>query len=488
MWKPESLDPENWDDMRKLVHQAVDDSLDYLESIRDRAVWQPAGEDVLQQLKTRAPLEPQGARRAYDDFVSLIRPYQLGNSHPRFWGWYLGGGTVIGALGEFLAAMENSSVAGGNHIGVHVEKQVLDWCRQMVGFPDEASGVLVSGASIGNIIALAVARHVMSEVDVRAHGVAGLARPVAFYTSVEAHSSVQRALELLGLGSCCLRKVRVTERYAIDTDELQQMIDRDRAADVHPWGVIGTAGTTNTGAVDDLATLAAICRKEKMWFHVDGAIGAIVALSSAHRHVVRGMEEADSLTMDLHKWMQVPFEAGCVFVKRRADHRDTFTTTPEYLERHERGISAGDFWLSDYGPQLSRGFRALKIWLSIKEQGTARYARLVDRCMSLAQQFSIRLGETAELKLLAPVVLNIVCFRYDPGGMSPDALNELNRELVMRLQESGVAVPSYTTLDGRFCMRVAFANHRTRAEDLDIFVDAALKLGEKLSRFGRTAE
>ena len=144
--------------------------------------------------------------------------------------------------------------------------------------------------------------------------------------------------------------------------------------------------------------------------------------------------------------------------------------------------------MSDYGPQLSRGFRALKIWLSIKEQGTARYARLVDRCMSLAQQFSIRLGETAELKLLAPVVLNIVCFRYDPGGMSPDALNELNRELVMRLQESGVAVPSYTTLDGRFCMRVAFANHRTRAEDLDIFVDAALKLGEELSRFGRTTE
>jgi len=482
MWKPASLDPENWEEMRKLVHQAVDDSLDYLESIRDRAVWQPAPEDVLQQLRTPAPVDPQGARRAYDDFVSLVRPYQLGNCHPRFWGWYLGGGTVIGALGEFLATLENSSVAGGNHIGVQVEKQVLEWCRQIVGFPEEASGLLVSGASMGNFIGLAVARHAMSAIDVRTQGLAGLAFPGAFYTSVEAHSSVQRALELLGLGSRCLRKVRVTETYAIDTGELQRMINDDRAAGIHPWGIIGTAGTTNTGAVDDLTTLAAICRNEKMWFHVDGAIGAIVALSPAHRHVVRGMEEADSLTMDLHKWMQVPFEAGCVFVRQRAYHRDTFTTTPEYLERHARGISAGDFWLSDYGPQLSRGFRALKIWLTIKEHGLARYADLVDRCISLAQKFSVRLERTAELKLLAPVALNVVCFRYDPGGLRLEALNELNRELVIRLQESGVAVPSYTTLEGRFCVRVAFANHRTRLEDLDIFIAAVLGLGAELSR------
>jgi glutamate/tyrosine decarboxylase-like PLP-dependent enzyme len=248
------------------------------------------------------------------------------------------------------------------------------------------------------------------------------------------------------------------------------MIEADRAAGERPFCVIGNAATINTGAVDDLAALADICARHGLWFHVDGAIGALLALAPAHRHLVRGMERADSVTLDLHKWLHVPFEAACALVRNRKAHRDAFALTPEYLERTERGLASGNLWFSDYGLQLSRGFKALKVWMSIKEHGLDKFGRLIDQNIAQAHELAGLLAAEPGFELMAPVATNIVCFRYNPGGLSDDALNAFNEELLVRLHESGVAAPSYTTLHGRYCLRAAIVNHRTVSADLGVML------------------
>jgi aromatic-L-amino-acid decarboxylase len=473
----ESLDPRDWGAMRALAHRALDDALDYLQGARERPVWQAVPGAVAAQFDAPLPALPQGAEQVYREFREWILPYQMGNTHPRFWGWYMGNGTPFGAIGDLLASTLNPNMGGGNHVGNLVEKQVIEWCREIVGLPRGASGLLVSGASMANFVGLAVARHVLAGADVRAEGVGAMPARRMFYASTEVHSCVQRAIELLGLGHRSLRKVPVDAGYRIDLAALQTLITEDRAAGLVPACVIGSAGTINTGAVDDLAALADLAAREKLWFHVDGAIGAVVALSGTHRALVRGMERADSVALDLHKWLHVPFEAGCVVVRDRAAHHATFTLTPEYLEHHERGIAGGDLWFADYGPQLSRGFRALKVWLSFKEHGLERYGRLIDRNIAQTQELARRVRAEPQLELMAVGALNIACLRFNPGGLDTAALNALNEELLIGLHESGIAAPSYTTLEGRYCLRVAIPNHRTRTEDLQVFVRAVLDIG-----------
>jgi glutamate/tyrosine decarboxylase-like PLP-dependent enzyme len=300
------------------------------------------------------------------------------------------------------------------------------------------------------------------------------------YASVEVHSCVQKAIESLGLGAKSLRKVPVGADYAIDIAALRRMVERDRAAGLQPFCVVGNAETINTGATDDLDAIAELCAREKLWFHVDGAIGALLALAPQHRHLVRGMERADSVTIDFHKWMHVPFEAACVLVRDRKAHRETFALTPEYLEKTERGLASGAHWFSEYGLQLSRGFRALKIWMSIKEHGLDRFGRLIDRNIAQAHELAQLIRAEPRLELVAPVHTNIVCFRYNPGGLDAGALNALNQELLIRLHESGVAAPSYTTLGERYCLRAAIANHRTTSADLPVLVQAVTEIGDSL--------
>jgi glutamate/tyrosine decarboxylase-like PLP-dependent enzyme len=300
------------------------------------------------------------------------------------------------------------------------------------------------------------------------------------YASVEVHSCVQKSIESLGLGARSLRKVPVNERYEIDVAALGQLIEADRAAGLQPFCVIGNAATINTGATDDLSALADVCEREGLWFHVDGAIGALLALAPGHRHLVRGMERADSVTLDFHKWLHVPFEAACVLVRDRKAHRDAFALTPEYLEKTERGLASGAHWFSEYGLQLSRGFKALKVWMTIKEHGLDRFGRLIDRNIAQAHALAALIEAEPDLELLAPVHTNIVCFRYNPGGMDTPALNALNQELLVRLHESGIAAPSYTTLGERYCLRAAIANFRTTSDDLPIVVAAVREIGNSL--------
>ena len=477
---PETLDPADWDALRALAHRAVDDGFDYLQTVRQRPVWQPVPETVLARLRGPAPRTPLGAEAAYSDFQELVLPYPVGNGHPRFWAWFMGNGTPFAAVADFLAAIFNPNVGGGNHVANHVEAQVVDWCKEIVGFPAAASGLLVSGGSMANFVGLTVARNSLSDLDVRRLGITGSTQRLLTYASVEVHSCVQKAIEALGLGAQSLRKVPVNAAYEIDTAALEQMIEADRAAGARPFCVIGNAATINTGAVDDLDAIAGICERQGLWFHVDGAIGALLALAPQHRHLVRGMERADSVTLDLHKWLHMPFEAACALVRDRKAHRDAFALTPEYLERTSRGLASGNLWFSEYGLQLSRGFKALKVWMSVKEHGLDKFGRLIDQNIAQAHALEALLRVEPGFEIMAPVATNTVCFRYNPGGLTDAQLNAFNEELLIRLHESGVAAPSYTTLQGRYCLRAAIVNHRTVSEDLAVMVRELTRIAERM--------
>lgn len=453
--------------MRALAHRMVDDAMDYLETVRERPVWQSVPPEVAQHFEAPAPRAPQGAQATYDDFSQHVLPYAMGNIHPRFWAWYMGNGTVMGALADFLAAVMNPNVGGGNHVANLVEAQVIGWMKDLMGFPASASGLLVSGASMANLVGLTVARNTHAGADVRALGVAAAPKPMTVYASVEIHSCNQKAIELLGLGSQALRRLPVHDDYTIDLSALQRLIDSDRAAGLQPICVIGSAGTINTGAIDDLDALADLCVREGLWFHVDGAIGAVAVLAESVRPLLRGMERADSVALDLHKWMHIPFEAGCVLVRNEPAHRNSFSLTPEYLEHGTRGLAGGKLWFSDYGVQLSRQFRALKVWMSIKEHGLDRYGQMIARNVDQAHYLGALIAAQPQLERMAPIGLDIVCFRYNPGDRDDAVLDAINRELLLQLQEQGIAAPSYTTLQGRYCLRVAIANHRSMSSDFD---------------------
>jgi len=361
----ETLDPKDWEAMRLLGHRMVDDMLDYLKTVRERPAWQHAPPEVKKHFSAPLPLEQQPPEQVYQEFLENILPYPVGNIHPRFWGWVFGTGTVLGAYAELLAGAMNIGASGGlaHHSAIHVEKQVLVWFKEMLNFPASAGGLLTSGCSASNLIGLAVARNIKAGYDLRRDGLDASEGRLVLYASQEIHSSVQKGVELLGLGSSSLRLIPVNEFFQMDLQSLKAAITADRLAGYLPFCIVGAAGTTNTGAIDDLDSLADICELEDLWLHVDGAFGAWAALAPRSRHLVKGMQRADSLAFDLHKWMYMPYDIGCVLV-RNPDHlRDTFSIMPDYLAHGEgqRGLTGTDLpWFGTFGIELSRGFRALK--------------------------------------------------------------------------------------------------------------------------------
>lgn len=475
----ESLDPRDWDQLRQLGHQMLDDMFEHMQSLRDQPVWQPYPDHARTEIGGALPLDEGDPRSAYETFKENILPYPNGNLHPRFWGWVQGTGTPLGVLSEMLAATMNANVGGGNHSAAHVEAQVLDWLKDIFDFPRQASGLLVSGGSMANFVALAVARNAQAGFDIRRQGLSA-STPLVVYGSVEMHSSLLKAVELLGIGNQNFRRLPVNDAYEIDVQALREAIVSDRAAGLHPICLIGNAGTVNTGAFDDLAALADLAHEFDLWFHIDGAFGAWAYTIPEFRPKLAGLARADSLAFDLHKWFYVPYEAGATLVRSAGAHFNTFTVQPPYLKHTGRGPHGGQNWFTDYGVELSRGFRALKVWMAFKTFGMNKLTRLFEQNIAQAQYLADLVAHTPSLELTAPHPLNIVCFRYLAPGMDDAQCNAFNQELLARIQESGLAVPSSTTLHGKFSLRVAIVNHRTRQEDLDLLVEAVQRIAAEL--------
>ena len=477
-----SLDPADWEAFRDLSHRMLDTALDHLQGVGDGPVWTPVPSRVKQALAEPPPMEPQGAEKVCRDLTELVLPYVTGNTHPRFLGWVHGSGTAGGIIAETFAAAMNANLGGRDHGAIYVERQVIDWCRRVFGFPDTASGLVVSGTSMATLIALTTARYDKAGYDVRRRGVQAGEGTLVGYTSVEAHSCIARTFDILGLGQDALRAVPVDDAYSMDIPALRQAIADDLAAGNRPFCVVGTAATVNTAAIDDLAALASVCREHDLWFHVDGAFGAVAALSDALRPRLKGLEQADSLAFDFHKWMHVQYDAGFVLLRREDLHRKAFSLRREYLTDLPRGLAAGNPWFCEYGPELSRGFRALKVWFALKEHGFRRIAEKVEDNCRQAAYLAAKVEAHPELELSAPVSLNIVCFRF-VGAASGDAdlagadLDHLNAEIVMDLQEEGIAAPSTTTLRGIVAIRANITNHRSTLADFDLLIDAVVARG-----------
>jgi aromatic-L-amino-acid/L-tryptophan decarboxylase len=474
-----SLDPDDWSDARTVAHRMIDDAIAHLAEVRTRPVWQPLPDTVRAALHGPVPRDPTPLSAIYDDLRQTVFRYPMGNIHPRFFGWYMGGSNFTGALADFLAAIEGSNLGGGDTAAAATDRQVVDWLRQMMGFPETAGGTLTSGGSMANLVGLTVARNAMAGVDVRAEGVTNLPKPLRFYASDQVHSAHQKAVETLGLGSRALRQVPTDAAFRMDLAALEAMIAEDRAAGCVPACVIATAGTTSTGSIDDLMAIAEICRREGIWFHIDACIGAFIRLAPKHAALVDGLDLADSLALDPHKWLQTPFECGCALVRDGRRQFETFNLHGDYLQIQERGLAAAEF-LGDYGFELSRGFKALKLWMSLRENGVDRFGALIDQHIDMALAFTDRIKADPRLELMAPTAINIVCFRYLGRGATEDMLRALNTEILLRIQESGIAVPTDTTLKGRHALRAAINNHRTRPEDLDLLMAEVLRHGAAL--------
>lgn len=475
----ENLDPEDWNAMRQLAHQITDMGVDYTLNVRQRPVWQDMPEDIRARFTELVPQGPTPLEDIVADVNDTVMKYPMGNVHPRFWAWYMGTSNVTGALADFIAAIQGSNLGAGNHAATLMDRQVVQWLREMVGLPKYASGTLVSGGSVANLIGLTVARNRHAGCNIREDGISAMPVPLRFYGSDQIHSCHQQAMETLGLGNKSLVRVPTKSDLTMDVDILKSLVSQHRAEGLKPACVIATAGTVNTGAIDDLQSIAQFCRQEGLTFHVDGCIGALLAIAPENRWRVAGIEHADSVALDPHKWLHAPFEVGCALVRDEDAHLKAFSLSPEYLKPATRGLAAAAF-LHDYGIQTSRGFRALKVWMSLREHGVEKFGRLIDQDIAKAAYLSNKIEQADNLRLLFPTNINIVCYLFDPGDKSEEELKELNTEIMLRLQEEGTAVLSDTTVHGRHCLRVAINNHRTLPEDLDLLVAETRRIGHSL--------
>lgn len=477
----EGLDPADWEAFRALAHRMVDRMVDVQRDIGERPAWRAVPAESEAFFRAPVPREGMAAEAVFADFERHILPYPTGTLHPRFWGWVGGTGSPLGMMADMLAAGMNQTAGQFNDSGARVEAQVLAWLKEALGFPAGAGGILTSGGSMANLVGLVAARDARAGYDVPSEGLVAGGEQLRLYMSSETHSSVLKAAQLLGIGRAGVRSVPVDSDFRVDVGAVASAIDEDRAAGLRPFAIVGNAGTVNTGAVDDLGALADLAADRGLWFHVDGAFGAIAALSDRCAPLLAGMERADSLAFDLHKWMYVPYEAGCVLVRDAGALRRSFSAPAAYLDVFPRGAAAQPDPTVNRGPELSRGFKALKVWMTLRANGLAKFGRMVEQNVAQARYLAERVDAEPQLERMSPVMLNVVCFRWRRAGLDEATLDAVNREVLMRLQERGIAVPSGTRLGGRFVLRAAITNHRSRRADFDALVDATVRLGEEVA-------
>jgi len=473
-----TADPEAF---RRAAHVAVDGVAHHLAELPSRPVWQPLPDDLRERLLA-LPLPDRGA--ALEDLVATalrdVLPYAMGNGHPAFFGWVNPPPSPAGVIASLTAAAMNPSVVGGDHADVHLERAVVRWLAELVGFPHApGAGLLTSGASAATVVCLAGARSsALAAVghDVRRDGLAG-APPLAAYVPAEAHSCVQRGLELLGFGNVAMRGVPLAGGR-LDANALRGAIAADRASGTVPALLVGSAGTVNTGEIDPLDDLADVAAAEGIWFHVDGAYGAFGVLDPGLATRYRGMERADSLALDPHKWLGVPVDAGCALVRRGGDLRDAFSLIPPYL-RQEDPDPVGTF--AEYGFEQTRPFRALKTWATVAALGREGIAARIARCNQLARELAEMVEREPELELAVAPQTSIVAFRARPAGCPPERLEGVNRALPEAVQARGKTFVTGTVLAGRETLRACILHPDTGSEHLETLVSEVVATARTLA-------
>lgn len=471
MTVPIDLSPEAF---RQLGYQAVDLIADALAVVRE-APARRAVPDALRDRLMRQPLpqDETAPEALLARFAEAILPYPMGNGSPRFAAWVNSPPAPLGVIAALLAAGLNPSVAGGDHAATYIEHAVLGWMKAIVRFPDEAGSVLVSGGSAANLVCLGAMRHTMTDGTDRAAGWYRQTKPLIVYTSTQGHSCIQKALEILGFGRDHLRLIPVDDDFRMDVAALRAQITADRSAGLRPVCVAASAGTVNTGAIDPLAEIADLCAEEGLWFHIDGAYGGVAVLAQSTQGLYEGIERADSLAVDPHKWMYVPVDCGCALVKDAALLRDTYSVIPAYL-RDDRALP----WFSEYSIEQTRPFRALKVWMVLQQIGARGLGELIDRDIALARTLEAKIRAREDMEVVAGGPLSITCFRWLPRQIGdPARVDEINRRVAQHVNNSGRAFLNTTELDGRLVLRTCWVNFRTMETDLDALLDAVADAG-----------
>lgn len=464
--KTGGLDPQDWDAFRTEALKLIDAGILRMRAAGDYP-WQPVPGEVRDGYRIGQGVS---AERVIDD----VLPFHGGNPHPRFWGWVQGTGLATDILAGIAGAVVNANVGGRDHGAVYMERAVIDWARREMGMPAETSGVFVTGTSQATVLAFAAARARVVP-DVRKSGQGGVR--LTAYAAQGVHNASTKAMELLGIGSDNLRYVPLIDGR-MDLAALRRMLAQDRAAGARPFAVIGTAGSVDLGLYDDLDGLADLARDEDLWFHVDGAYGAWARLADAPWcNLTKGMERADSIALDFHKWMYVGYDCGLVLMRDEAAQRAAFAARPAYLKGADRGLAGGDPWYCDYGIDLSRGNRALKVWYALETFGRDAFAAAITGNCRMARLMADEVRVRPGMRLGAEPV-SAVCVFSANTDLDPQAQSALNSSIAAALQESGEAVFSTTDVGGITMLRAAITNHRTRADDVTEAIAAVARLAE----------
>jgi glutamate/tyrosine decarboxylase-like PLP-dependent enzyme len=475
----ETLDPADWEEFRALGHRMLDSIFDYTENIRTQRTL-PLTPQAINEICVPLSEEGEGEEKVFEIYQHSILPYTLAIASPKLWGAVVGQGSPYGMLAEMLRAGMNGAQEF-SFAEAKVNLQVIEWIKEFLGFPREAGGVLTAGGSEANFTGLAVARNAKAEGDVKIDGVQGLKRKMTLYCGDQTHRCLERSVELLGLGNRALRNIPTDANCKIRLDLLEKAIKKDRHDGYNPFCIIGCAGTTNTGAFDDLNALADLAHKEDMWFHIDGAFGAWVKISRSHCHLVEGMELADSLAVDFHKWMNMPYSVGCTLIKDRKAHFSTFAYG------HEAEYIKSAFKLSDdqltnphnLALPLSRNFSSLKVYMLLRAYGKNKYRRIVQKNLEQTRFLADLISSETDLELTASVESNVVCFRFRIADVTEEETEQVNKKIMDDINKNAFWMISDTIIKGKYMLRACNVNHRTKREDLEFLVKEVKRLGQK---------
>jgi aromatic-L-amino-acid/L-tryptophan decarboxylase len=462
------------DDTRDLLPAAARAAAGHLEGLGARPVWRPTPEALRAELAAQPLPETGMDPEALLGYVAeRVLAYPMGNGHPAFFGWVNAAPHPAGIAGALLAAAANPSSAGGDHADVYLERAVVRWIASLIGFPHTpGAGLLTSGASMATIIAVGAARQralARAGWDVRSRGLAGAPRLTA-YATAEVHSCVGKAIELLGIGSENLRTVADDGYGHLEPAALRELIAADRASGALPFLVVGSAGTVTTGAVDPLAEIAAACTESGLWFHVDGAYGAFGVLDPVIAHRYAGMELADSVALDPHKWLQVPAGVGCLLVRDRAQLRESYSLVPPYL-RDDSADPLG--WYSEYGIEQTRPFRALPVWAALAARGRIGVAADIAACTNAARLLDALVAKSEDFELAAETEVSIVAFRYSPAGIDEAEADRITHGLAAAIQARGKAFVTDSLFRGRPVLRACLINPAVGESELRLLLDEA---------------